>query len=169
MIQSSRFNRPRTNRGITAREVRVIGPGGEQLGILPTPSALALANEQGLDLVEVDPRASPPVCRVLDAGRQRYVETKGRTTVRTTVKEVQLRPGIGPHDLEIKVDCARRFLAAGARVQVVVRFRGRELRHPERGRDVLDRVVAALQGAGVASGAAAVEARRLCVTIAPTP
>jgi len=133
------------NRRIRAREVRVIGAEGEQLGILPLQKALQLAWEEGLDLVEVAPTAAPPVCRLLDYGKYRYEQTKKDRKAKKTqrvglLREVRLRPKIEEHDLQAKIRTTMKLLEEGNKVKLVVRFRGREVVFPELGEKVLRRV-----------------------------
>ena len=136
---------PRVNRRIRIPQVRVINDEGEQLGVLPTSEALAMAEERGLDLVEVSPKARPPVCKIMDYGKYMYQlnkrakEAKKRQHV-TVVKEVKMRPKIEPHDYDFKMRHAREFLHAGDKVKCTVIFRGRELAHKELGRRILDRL-----------------------------
>ncbi len=126
----------RINTRIRVPEVLLIGPDGRRIGVKPLQEALELAAQEGLDLVEVDPVASPPVCRMLDYGKFRYEQTKRERAARkrqrmVEIKEVRLRPKIGEHDLQVKVAAARRFLEEGNRVKVTMRFRGREWTHAD--------------------------------------
>ena len=131
---------------ILARELRVIGPDSEQLGILGRNEALALAKEHGLDLVEVAANAEPPVCRIMDYGKFKYEaqkkkqEAKKRQAV-VQIKEIKVRPKTDDHDFETKVRHIRRFLEDGDRVKVTVFFRGREIVHKDRGVAILERVI----------------------------
>lgn len=122
--------------------MRLIDENGKQVGVVPTRDALEAARERGLDLVEVQPNAVPPVCRLMDYGRFRYEESRkereSRKKAKTVaLKEIRMKPKIGEHDVDTKARNARRFLEAGDRVKVSVRFRGRENLHPEIGRDLL--------------------------------
>ncbi len=131
------------NERIRAREVRVIGSGGEQLGVMSPEVAYQRAQEEGLDLVEVAPNSSPPVCRIMDYGRYKYEQKKKSTKSRghaATLKEVKLRPRTDEHDLDFKMRNARRFLLEGDKVKVTIMFRGREIVHQALGRQQLDRV-----------------------------
>jgi translation initiation factor IF-3 len=136
----------RRNEQIRARELRVIGPDGEQLGILPRADAIVRARELGLDLVEVAAAAEPPVCRIMDYGKFKYEiqkkkqEAKKRQTV-VQIKEIKVRPKTDDHDYETKVRHIRRFIEEGDRCKVTVFFRGREIVHKDRGVSILDRVV----------------------------
>ncbi|MEN8185148.1 MAG: translation initiation factor IF-3 [Myxococcota bacterium] len=137
----------RVNERIRAREVRLIGLEGEQLGDMRSDEARRLAEEAGFDLVEVAPNARPPVCRIMDYGRYKYEQKKkaaagkakgkGRTA---TLKEVKMRPNTDEHDLQFKMKNARRFLLDGDKVKVTVMFRGREMAHRRVGYDKLDQV-----------------------------
>jgi translation initiation factor IF-3 len=161
----------RKNRNIRAPRILVIDPDGASLGVLATSDALRRASELGLDLVEVDPRSDPPVCKILDAGRQRYVDDKNKRTARSAgpppPKEIRLRPGTDAHDLAVKAAHVARFLSAGARTKVVVRFRGRELRHPENGRAALEKLLAAIGASDVQASPIAMEGRLMSVTLTP--
>ena len=131
------------NERIRAREVRVIGSGGEQLGVMTPEVAYQRAQEEGLDLVEVAPNSSPPVCRIMDYGRYKYEQKKKSTKSKghaATLKEVKLRPRTDEHDLDFKMKNARRFLLEGDKVKVTIMFRGREIVHQALGRQQLDRV-----------------------------
>jgi len=136
----------RRNEMIRARELRVIGADGEQLGILPRNEALTLAKEVGLDLVEVAATSEPPVCRIMDYGKFKYEqqkkkqEAKKRQTV-VQIKEIKVRPKTDDHDYETKLRHIRRFLEDGDRCKITVFFRGREIVHKDRGLAILDRVV----------------------------
>ncbi len=122
--------------------MRLIDENGKQIGVIPTREALETARERGLDLVEVQPNAVPPVCRLMDYGRFRYEESRkereSRKKAKTVaLKEIRMKPKIGEHDVDTKARNARRFLEAGDRVKISVRFRGRENLHQEIGRDLL--------------------------------
>jgi translation initiation factor IF-3 len=144
----SRFNPPqpqyRINGKIRAREVRVIGPDAQQVGIMELGAAIKLALSQGLDLVEIAATAIPPVCRIVDFGKFKYEMAKKENESKkhqhaNLVKEVQLTPRIDPHDLGIKLDHAVGFLCEDMKVKVALRFRGREMAHTEIGRAVVDK------------------------------
>lgn len=160
------------NEAIRAREVRVIDEAGQQLGVMSVREALEVARSRGLDLVEVAPNAEPPVCRVLDFGKFMYERTKKEKEARRAqkqieVKEVRLRPKTGEHDIDYKVRDARRFLTAGNKVKVRVRFRGREITHPEVARDLLERVATALADVGMVEQRPAAEGNSLLMVLAP--
>jgi translation initiation factor IF-3 len=132
------------NERVRAREIRLIGADGAQLGVMTPEQAMALAEEAGLDLVEVAAAASPPVCRIMDYGKYKYEEKKkkaaGKTKGSAALKEIKLRPGTDDHDLHFKLKQARRFLMEGDKVKVTVMFRGREMVHRENGYKQLDKV-----------------------------
>ena len=135
----------RINEEIRAREVRVIGSDGEQLGIMSGREAQQLAYEKHLDLVEIAPTAKPPVCRIMDYGKYRYEQQKREKESRKKqktfdIKEVKLRPGIEEHDFNVKFKNAVRFLEDGDKVKVTIMFRGRELSHPELGEVLLNKM-----------------------------
>ncbi len=134
----------RVNERIRVREVRVIGSDGEQLGVMTPEDALAIAREGGLDLVEVAANSRPPVCRIMDYGKFKYEQKKKSASNKShsaTLKEVKLRPGTDQHDLNFKLNNARKFLMEGDKVKVTVMFRGREMVHTYRGREQLDTVL----------------------------
>jgi len=140
----------RVNENIRVREVRVIGADGEQLGVMTPEVAIEQAKESGLDLVEVAANSRPPVCRIMDYGRYKYEQKKKKTGKNrqahtASLKEVKLRPGTDMHDLNFKLNNARRFLMDGDKVKVTVMFRGREMVHRGRGRDQLDKVASLLK------------------------
>jgi translation initiation factor IF-3 len=162
----------RVNRGITAREVRLVGEKGEQLGIMPLSQAQETARKHNLDLVEVAPTAVPPVCRLLDYGKYRYEQAKKEREQRKSQKvsllrEVRLRPKIGDHDFEAKARIARKLLEGGDRVKVTVRFRGREITHPEIGWKLLQRMTESLQGAAAIARQPVMEERNMNVILLP--
>ncbi len=142
-------DRVKINRMIKAAQVRVIGADGSQVGVMPTREAILIAEEQGLDLVEVAPKAKPPVCKIVDYGKFRYERTRRERIARkkqhtVDVKEIRLRPKIDDHDYGFKAKNAKKFLEARNKVKVSVLFRGREKSHSERGRVLLDRFAADL-------------------------
>lgn len=127
----------RINRQIRAQQVRLIGPDGNQVGVVTLSEAFKLADEHGLDLVEISPNAQPPVCKVIDYGKFRYDQTKRdreskKAQHQIKVKEVKLKPNIDEHDFQFKLRRARQFLEKGNKVKVTCMFRGREMAHPER-------------------------------------
>jgi len=157
---------------IRIREVRVVDDEGQQLGVMPTFRALALAQEKGLDLVEVAPTAVPPVCRILDYGQYKYeVQKREREAKRKqksqTFKEIRLKVKIDVNDLRTKVRRAGEFLDEGDRVKVTVQFRGREMTHANLGRDLLERAAALLVEHGTIERTPLLEGRNLFIVMAP--
>jgi translation initiation factor IF-3 len=152
-------------------QVRVVDEEGAQLGVMPTPRALEMAQERGYDLVEVAPMASPPVVRFLDFGQYKYELTKRekenkRRQRSVTFKEIRLSPKIGHGDFETKMHRAVEFLEEGDRIKVTVRFRGRELTHPELGRNMLARFTDQIKDHGVVERAPLLEGKSMHVTVA---
>jgi translation initiation factor IF-3 len=176
---TGRFDRRRPDKGhrvnhrIRTPEVRVIHE-GEQLGIMPTHQALRVAEDKGLDLVEISPGASPPVCRIMDYGKFKYEEAKKKqqqkksTTIFET-KEIKFRPKTEEHDMDFKVKHVRRFLEEGNKVRLVVVFRGREMAHPQTGRAVLDRVVDRCKDISSVESTPNLEGRTMIMLLAPRP
>lgn len=164
----------RVNNQIRAREVRLIGPAGEQVGIVPLPRALEMARNASLDLVEVSPMAQPPVCRLLDYGKYKYEQTRkereARKTQKTqTVKEMRFKASIAEHDIDYRTKTIQQFLEEGDKVKVTVTFRGRQNAHPEIGRQILDEVLRRLDGAGSVERAPLLEGRAMTMILSPTP
>jgi translation initiation factor IF-3 len=160
------------NREIRIREVRVIGPEGEQLGILATPEAFRRAQEMGYDLVEVAPNSQPPVCRIMDYGKYKYELSKKEHLSRkhqksTQVKEIKLRPRTDRHDLEIKIRQIKEFLADGNKTKVAVNFRGREMAYQDLGRSVMNTVIEQVGDSGAIEFAPRMEGRSLIMIVAP--
>ena len=154
-------------------QVRVIDEEGNQLGVMPTPRALDMAQERGLDLVEVAPMAAPPVARFLDFGQYKYELTKKekenkRRQRSVTFKEVRLSPKIGVGDFDTKVHRAVEFLEDGDRIKVTVRFRGRELSHPELGRALLERFSKQVEEHGVIERQPVLEGKSMFIVLAST-
>ncbi len=168
----SREPKHRRNGKIRAREVRVLDEEKQQLGVMALSDALRLAQSKGLDLVEIAPTATPPVCRIVNYGKLLYEEAKSHKESRHAgppMKEIQLRPGIEPHDLQTKLNRAREFLEDGSVVKVVLRFRGRELRHPELGLQVVERFVAELAAFGCTDMPLKRVERHIQVMLRPLP
>lgn len=162
----------RVNDRIRIPTVRVIGPDGEQVGILAIREALAYAQERQLDLVEISPTARPPVCRVMDFGKYKYEQNKKLQKARkkqhvTHLKEVKLRPKIEEHDYLFKVNHGRRFLELHDKVKFTVTFRGREMAHTDSGFRLLERVVKDLEEVGQVENPARLEGRNLVLLMVP--
>lgn len=163
----------RVNRRIRVPRVLVIDEAGNKLGEFMTPDALRLAQERGLDLVEVAPNARPPVCRITDYGRMKYEKKKKdaaarKNQVQQQLKEVKLRPKTDDHDMEVKVGHARRFLEQGNKVKVTVRFRGREMAHRNIGAEQCMRVADAVKEFGNVESMPRMEGRQMFMIIAPS-
>ncbi|MGQ0508402.1 MAG: translation initiation factor IF-3 [Myxococcaceae bacterium] len=162
----------RTNRRIRAREVRVVGPAGEQLGVLTIEAALAQAGEAGLDLVEVNPMAKPPVCKIMDYGKFKYEEKKKASEAKKKqvvvhLKEVKLRPKTEEHDYDFKIRNVKRFLEEGNKARITIMFRGREITHKELGQQLLDDVVKDTKEIGVVEQTPRMEGRQMFMILAP--
>jgi len=145
---------------------------GTQLGIMATNDAMRIAEEKGLDLVEISPRSRPPVCRVMDYGRFKYQESKKKKEARKhatsmEVKEVKFRPKTDEHDMAFKIKHVRRFLEEGNKVRLIITFRGREITHPETGVAVLDKVVEAVGELGQVEVRPNMEGRRMLMVLGP--
>jgi translation initiation factor IF-3 len=159
-------------RRIRVPEVRVIGADGAQIGIIPTHEALRLAEELGLELVEVNPRAAPPVCKIMDFGKFKYeTSKKEKASLRhqstIVLKEIKLRPKTDDHDFDFKVKHIRTFLAEGNKCKLVIVFRGREIVHPETGQAMLDKVVRAVNDIALVEQRSMMEGRRMVMIIGP--
>ncbi|WP_207637567.1 translation initiation factor IF-3 [Desulfotruncus alcoholivorax] len=142
------------NENIRAKEVRVVDADNNQLGVLPLREALRIADERRMDLVEVAPQAKPPVCRIMDYGKFRYEQSKREKEAKKkqriiTVKEIKLRPNIEDHDFDVKVKNVIRFLKDGDKVKATIMFRGRQIVHPDLGKQLLERL--AVQVADIAN------------------
>jgi translation initiation factor IF-3 len=153
-------------------EVRVIGADGGQIGVIPTHEAMKLAEEAGLELVEVNPRAAPPVCKIMDFGKFKYETSKKEKASRRhqstiVLKEIKLRPKTDDHDFDFKVKHIRTFLAEGNKCKLVIVFRGREIVHPETGQAMLDKVVRAVNDIALVEQRSMMEGRRMVMIIGP--
>ena len=163
---------PRINGAIRAPRVRCIDPEGEQLGVLDTQDAILKAEDFGLDLVEVQPNADPPVCKILDYGKFKYEAQKRANEARKKqkiieVKEIKLRPNIDEHDYQVKMRNVQKFLTAGDKVKVTLRFRGREMAHQEIGANVLTRVREETDDFAKVEAMPKMEGRQMIMVLAP--
>ncbi|WP_433066852.1 translation initiation factor IF-3 [Dactylosporangium sp. CS-033363] len=163
---------PRVNEQIRAREVRLVGPEGEQVGIVPLERALQLAADVDLDLVEVAPMARPPVCKLMDFGKFKYesalkAREARRNQQQTVIKEMKLRPKIDPHDYETKKGHVVRFLKAGDKVKVTIMFRGREQSRPELGFRLLRKLSEEISELGFVEAAPKQDGRNMIMVLAP--
>ncbi|MEE9179134.1 MAG: translation initiation factor IF-3 [Acidimicrobiia bacterium] len=162
----------RVNGGIRAKEVRVVAPDGEQIGVKKLNEALWLAEQLDLDLVEVAPTAKPPVCRLMDYGRYKYEQSvkqreARKSQTRTTIKELRMRVRIGDHDFDITRRKAQEFLQNYDKVKMTIRFRGRENERPSFGKDLMDRLAADLAEFGTVEQAPKVEGGSMTMVLAP--
>ncbi|MGI9604329.1 MAG: translation initiation factor IF-3 [Acidimicrobiales bacterium] len=171
-MAASRNDDARINDQIRAREVRLIGADGEQVGIKPLPEAQAMAREEGLDLVEMAANANPPVCRIMDYGKYKYEAAQRDKESRKkashiTVKEMKYRPKIGKGDFDTKTNKVEGFLLEGNKVKVTIMFRGREMQHPELGRLILDNVADAVAHAGAVEVYPKQDGRNMIMVLGP--
>jgi len=162
----------RLNEDIAYDRIRLVSETGEQLGIITSDEARTIAEERGMDLVEIAPNAEPPVCRLMDYGKYLYASAKKRQESKKkqkqiTVKEVKFRPGTDIGDYDIKVRNLTRFLDAGNKVKVTLRFRGREMAHQELGMEMLKRVEEDLKEIGVVEQMPKMEGRQMVMVLAP--
>lgn len=160
------------NRNIRAREVRVIDPEGNQLGVLAIHKALATAGDFGLDLVEVSPTANPPVCKIMDYGRYKYELTKKQQEAKKKqssfqIKEIKIRPKTETHDLQTKLGHIKKFLGKKDKVKVTVVFRGREITLSQRGRELLDEIAAGTEDMAVMEQSPRFEGRTMVMILSP--
>ena len=164
----------RTNQRIRVPEIFLIGPAGEQIGVVATYEALNQARAAGLDLVEISPTARPPVCRIMDYGKFQYDKSKKekqnrRNASATRVKEIQLHPSVGDNDYNVKMRHMKEFLEDGHRVKVSLYFRGRENAHKELGFDLMNRVLADIREVGVVEQAPKLLGKNILMVIMPNP
>jgi translation initiation factor IF-3 len=163
---------PRINDRIRAREVRLVSPDGEQIGIKPLPEALATARQLGLDLVEVADQANPPVCRIMDFGKWKYenaqrVKDSRKKSTNIVVKEMKYRPKIGQGDFDTKTRKVRHFLEDGHKVKLTIMFRGREVQHPELGRRILDNVAVRMEDIAKVEAYPRLDGRNMTMVLGP--
>lgn len=162
------------NEEIRDREVRLIGSDGAQLGVVPTAKALSMAFEQNLDLVKIAPQAVPPVCKIIDYGKFRFEQTKRDKEAKKNqriveIKEIRLSLNIDTHDFETKLGHAIRFLKEGNKVKVSIRFRGREMGHPEQGHTIMRRFAEALSDIANVEKPSKLEGRSMLMFLASKP
>ena len=163
---------PAVNKSISAKSVRVITDNGEMLGVLQIEEALKMASDQGLDLVEVSPKANPPVCKIIDYGKYKYESQKRKNEARKKqktidVKEIKLRPNIDSHDFDVKIKSVKKFLENGDKVKITLRFRGREMVHQELGSNVLNRVKDETDAFSKIEALPKLEGRQMVMVLAP--
>lgn len=162
------------NEEIRDKEIRVIGADGSQLGIMSSAKALEMASAKNLDLVKIAPQAVPPVCKIMDYGKYRFEQAKREKEARKNqrvvdIKEVRLSLNIDTHDFNTKVTHAQRFIKSGDKVKVSIRFRGREMGHPELGTEIMKRYAEACQEFAVVEKPAKLEGRSMLMFLAPKP
>ena len=165
---------PRVNEKIRAPEIRLIGADGENIGVVHPAKALELAEEAGLDLVEISPNATPPVCKIMDFGKFKYETQKREAEARKKqkiieIKEVKFRPNTDTHDYEVKMRNVVKFLENGDKVKVTLRFRGREMAHQNLGRELLERVAEDTKEIGKVENFPKMEGRQMIMLIGPLP
>ena len=164
---------PRTNERIRVPEIRLIGADGENVGVVTPARGMALAEEAGLDLVEISPNATPPVCKIMDFGKFKYDSQKREAEAKKKqkiieVKEVKFRPNTDTHDYDVKMRNVVKFLEKGDKVKVTLRFRGREMAHQELGRNLLERVAGDVDGLGKVENMPKMEGRQMVMMIGPS-
>ena len=163
---------PRINREIKAKEVRLINYNGENLGVVPTQEALKIAQEVGLDLIEISPQVNPPVCKVLDYGKYKYEMQKKKNEAKknqkvVSIKELKLRPMIETHDYEVKLKQAKKFLSQGDKVKFTMRYKGREMSANDMGKDILNKLVEDLEGLCKVDAAPKMEGKQMFMIVSP--
>lgn len=160
---------PRLNEQIRISPIRLIGSEGEQHGIVPTAQALEMAREVGMDLVEIAAQERPPVCKIMDWGKHKYAQSKKahQKTHQQKIKELRVRPKTGEHDVDTRVNQARKFLEQGDKVLLKVQFRGRELQHIEEGRRIVDAMLEQLQDACKVESPPRMEGKQMTALLAP--
>jgi len=163
---------PRANNRIHAPEVQVINSEGKNLGVLQTNKAIELAKEQGLDLIEISPKANPPVCKIVDMGKYRYDLQKKANKARkkqkvVNLKEIKLRPGTEIHDYNFKLKNSQKFLQKGDKVKFTVRFKGREMQHTHLGKELMDRIKKDITEVGKVEAEPRLEGRQMIMIIQP--
>lgn len=172
VINKSRENEPRVNEEINAASIRLIGANGDMLGIVPVKQALALADDAGLDLVEISPNAEPPVCKIMDFGKFKYEAQKKANEARKKqkvieIKEIKMRPNIDTHDYDIKLRAVKKFIEGGDKVKFTLRFRGREMSHQEMGMKLMEQVKTDMAGLIRVENEPKLEGRQMIMVIAP--
>ncbi|MEW5909665.1 MAG: translation initiation factor IF-3 [Thermodesulfobacteriota bacterium] len=171
-ISNKDRDRINVNQYIKAKEVRVIDPDGNQVGIIPTYKALAAAADYGLDLVEVSPNAEPPVCKIMDYGRYKYELTKKKQVAKKKqstfqIKEIKIRPKTGEHDLQVKIGHIKKFITRKDKVKVSVLFRGREITLADKGLELLGRIAKEVESISVMEQEPKFEGRIIIMVLAP--
>ena len=168
----SRETGPRVNDRIESSEIRLIGPEGENVGVVTPARGQELADQVGLDLVEISPNANPPVCKIMDFGKYKYEQQKRESEARKKqkiieIKEIKFRPGTDVHDYEVKMRSVYKFLENGDKVKITMRFRGREMAHQNLGRELLERVADDVKELGKVENMPKMEGRQMTMMIGP--
>lgn len=163
---------PRINREIKAKEVRLINYNGENAGVVSLAEALKIAQEVGLDLIEISPQVTPPVCKVLDYGKYKYEMQKKKNEAKknqkvVSIKELKLRPMIDTHDYEVKVKQAKKFLAQGDKVKFTMRYKGREMSANDLGKEILNKLLDDLDGLCKVDSAPKMEGKQMFMIVSP--
>jgi translation initiation factor IF-3 len=163
---------PRVNDRVRAPEIRLIGAEGENIGLITPDKAMLLAEQAGLDLVEISPNASPPVCKIMDFGKYKYETQKKANEAKKKqkiieIKEVKFRPNIDTHDYDVKMRNVTKFLEGGDKVKVTLRFRGREMAHQEIGRELLEKIAGDIADLGKIEAMPKMEGRQMVMVAAP--
>ena len=168
----SRETGPRVNDAILSQELRLIGAEGQNVGVVTPVRALELAEDAGLDLVEISPNANPPVCKIMDFGKYKYEQQKRESEARKKqkvidVKEIKFRPGTDTHDYEVKMRNVYKFLENGDKVKITLRFRGREMAHLNLGRELLERISEDVEEHGKVENMPKMEGRQMTMMVGP--
>ena len=168
----SRETGPRVNEAILSQELRLIGAEGQNVGVVTPVRALELAEDAGLDLVEISPNANPPVCKIMDFGKYKYEQQKRESEARKKqkvidVKEIKFRPGTDTHDYEVKMRNVYKFLENGDKVKITLRFRGREMAHLNLGRELLERISEDVEEHGKVENMPKMEGRQMTMMVGP--
>ena len=168
----NKYDGPRTNHRIKSIEVQVINSNGENLGVLPIKQAIEAAKNQGLDLIEISPKANPPVCKIMDMGKYKYDMQKKANKAKknqriSNLKELKLRPGTEVHDYNFKIKNAKKFLTKGDKVKFTVKFKGREMQHIQLGKDLMERIITDTKEIGQVEVRPKFEGRQMIMIIQP--
>ena len=168
----TKFEGPRTNHRIRSLDVQVISSNGENLGVLPIKKAIEAAKDEGLDLIEISPKANPPVCKIMDMGKYKYDMQKKANKAKknqriATLKELKLRPGTEIHDYNFKIKNAKKFLTKGDKVKFTVKFKGREMQHVQLGKDLMNRIIADVKDIGKVEVMPKFEGRQMIMIVQP--
>jgi len=171
-MRKKKKKKPRINEEIRVPEVRLIDADGNQLGVVPTREARTISEEAGLDLVEISPDAKPPVCRVMNFGKFTYQQSKRKAAAKKKqkqvhLKEIKLRPATEEADYQVKLRNIIRFLESGDKAKITIRFRGREMTHPELGMQLMERIIAELVDHGIVEQRPKLEGRQMVMVIGP--